>query len=380
MERPLASIVIPVHNAGARLERCLGSASAQTLERVEFVCVDDGSTDGSPEVLARHAAADCRFTVVAQPCRGVSAARNAGVRMAQGEWVLFMDADDYAEPSFAERLVSEGGELGAQIAICSFDEFCEGPERHFPRESCPEGRLYGRAFSLADMEGPSTSLVTPNVWRMAFRRDFLDAEGVSFPEGLRTSEDLAFIYRALFAAERICLVPDVLYHYRRDTAGSLTRKDRGEDGLRALELISADLDRLLPESPWLERHFANLALDVLEYQLGSCAGWDEFRRLWDGLQKTWRPYAAARERMLAPRYLPFYRATADPDPGAYLFGLYAAARDARERLSFDLSLAREQCGAAEAELAEVKASRAWRLAQAAWRVSGKLGRSGGAPA
>lgn len=376
MERPAASIVIPVHDAGPCLEQCLDSAAAQTLAGVEVVCVDDGSSDGSAEVLARRAAEDPRFTVVSQPCRGVSAARNAGIRASRGEWVLFMDADDRAEPGLAERMVARGRELGAQVAVCSFDEFCEGPERHFPRERCPEESLYGRAFSLADMEGPSTSLVTPNVWRMAFRRDFLDAQGVRFPEGLRTSEDLAFIYQALFAADRVCLLPDVLYHYRRDSAGSLTRRDRGDDGLRALDILAAELERRLPERPWLERHFANLALDVLEYQLGSCACWDEFLRLWDGLQGRWRPYAAAREGMLAERYLPFYRATADPDPGRYLFGLYAAARDGREALSFDLGLARAERDSAAAELAEIKGSRAWGLVQRAWRASSVLGRKG----
>lgn len=223
-----ASIVIPVHDAGRHLARCLDSAASQMLPGVEFVCVDDGSADGSAEELSRRAREDARFRVLSQPCRGVSAARNAGVAAARGEWVLFMDADDCAEPDLARRLVEAAREVDAQVAVCSFDEFCEGPERHFPRERCPEESLYGRAFSLADMEGPSTELVTPNVWRMAFRRDFLEAEGVSFPEDLSTSEDLAFIYRALFAADRIRLVPEVLYHYRRDAAGSLTRRDRGD--------------------------------------------------------------------------------------------------------------------------------------------------------
>ncbi len=374
MMSPTASIVIPVHDAGQSLRQCLDSAAAQTLEGIEFVCVDDGSTDGSSAELARRAAEDARFVTVSQPCRGVSAARNAGIKAARGEWVLFMDADDRAEPTFAERLVGQGRATSAQMAICSFDEFCENPERHFPRESCPEGGLYGRAFSLADLEAPSTSLVTPNVWRIAFRREFLAGQGILFPEGLRTSEDLVFIYLALFAADRICLVPDVLYHYRRDSAGSLTRRNRGDDGLRALDLLESALERRLPERPWLERHFANLALDVLEYQLGSCAGWDEFRLLWDGLQGTWRPYAAEREGMVSERYLPFYRATADTDPGAYLFRLYASARDDRERISFDRSLARSEAEAAARELAEIKGSRAWRLVQRAWRASSAIGR------
>lgn len=351
MEQMSASLVIPVYNSERWLQGCLESAARQTLAHMEVVCVDNGSTDRSLEILREQAANDERFVVVHEPKPGVSAARNTGVAAARGEYVLFMDADDRAEPDFAEKLVVKARDQRAEVAICAFDELWENPERHVPREICPEAPLYEHAFSLADMEGVSTSLVTPNVWRMAFRRDFLENNKVTFPEEIRTSEDLVFIYRCLFAAERIALLPDVLYHYRRDGGQSLTRKDRGIDGLIALDLLFESLKEHAEQRPWLRRHFANLALDVLEYQLGSAAEWDEFQRLYRGLRETWWPYAARCEELLAPRYLPFYEATAEADASAYLFHLYAGKRSEAEALSADLSLAREEAAHARGEAA-----------------------------
>lgn len=342
MDQMSASLIIPVYNSERWLQDCLESAARQTLENIEVVCVDNGSTDRSLEILNERAANDERFLVMREPKPGVSAARNAGLAVARGEYVLFMDADDRAEPDFVEKLVAKARGQQAEVAICAFDELWENPERHVPREICPEEPLYERAFSLADMEGVSTSLVTPNVWRMAFRQDFLESNKVTFPEEIRTSEDLVFIYRCLFAAERIALLPDVLYHYRRDGGESLTRKDRGIDGLIALDLIFESLKEHGEQRPWLRRHFANLALDVLEYQLGSAAEWGEFQRLYRGLRETWRPFAARCEDVLAPRYLPFYEATAEADASAYLFRLYARKRSEVEALSADLSLAREE--------------------------------------
>lgn len=329
-----ASVIVPVNNCAPYLSRCLESLLAQSFESFEIVCVDDGSTDGSGDILAQFAARDNRIRVISQQNKGVSCARNYGMETARGQYFLFVDGDDFVEPRFVETMLAAAQDGHANMVICSFDEYYESAQAYLPRERCEENGLYDRCFSLKDLEGLSTCLVTPNVWRVCFERAFLEAGNIRFDERLSTSEDLAFLYQSLFAAERIALVPDYLYHYRRENSTpSLTRQNRHEDGLKALELIKDSYEKHVAQAPWLTRHFVNLALDTLEYQLGSCADRDEFRTLYEGLQNTWRPFAELHEDLITGRYWPFYERTSSKDPLAYLFFLRTSARDDNERLN-----------------------------------------------
>ena len=104
MKEPLISIIVPIYNAEKYLRKCLDSILAQTYPNWEAICIDDGSSDNSSEILKEYAKKDLRILAIPQKARGgVSAARNAGLDAAQGDYVYFMDADDYVSPYFFEK-------------------------------------------------------------------------------------------------------------------------------------------------------------------------------------------------------------------------------------------------------------------------------------
>lgn len=371
MRTPTASIVIPSFNSQAYLPRCIESVRRQTCEDIQIVCVDNGSTDDSKSILERAAAEDTRITVLSQPKAGVSQARNTGIEASTGRYILFVDADDFIEPQAAEAVCAHAARMDAQMTMYSFDEYYEQPEAFVPRERCEEAALYERAFSLADCQSLSVQIVTPNVWRIAFDREFLQSTGMRFEPSLRTSEDLLFIYQCLFRADRLALLPDVLYHYRRTRRDSLTRVDRGDDGVRALGILEDDAKLLMPARPWIARHLANMILDTFEYQLGSSAVPQEFKRLYEELRQRWLPSLASCEDLIVERYRSFYQRARSCDAFEYLFSQFISQREnleraksAAESLSHRAQQAEGALQGTNRQLAEILDSRSWKVASA----------------
>ena len=114
------SVVIPVYNVEKYLAQGIESVRRQTLEDIEIILVNDGSTDGSLKVCREHAAMDSRITVIDKPNGGVSSARNAGLDAASGEFVGFIDPDDWVEPEMYENLYGRAREIGAEACICNY--------------------------------------------------------------------------------------------------------------------------------------------------------------------------------------------------------------------------------------------------------------------
>ena len=332
----LISVIVPVHNAAPWLDGCLSSIESQTVGELEVICVDDGSTDESIGVLSRASARWDNLVVYRQECKGVSAARNAGLSRAQGEYILFVDADDLLDGRLLERVLPVAHGLDADMTIFGFEEYWGSLNRGIARRMCAEQRLQGRAFALEEMEGVSTSLVTPNVWRILWKRSFLQDAGLAFHEDLATSEDLAFIYEALFSRPRIALVNEILYRYRRDGGTTLTRSDRGLAGFRALRHVADHADtRHVLDDERMSRHFVNLILDVAEYAMGSAATEGEYRELYRAFQNEWRPYVEESGHLIAERYRPFWDAMRSMEGEEYLFDLYRRIRGDFERVRAD---------------------------------------------
>lgn len=373
----LVSVIVPVYNVEGYLEECVGSIMAQTHADLEVICVDDASTDGSPRLLGELAGRDPRLRVVTLPsCDGVSAARNAGMRVATGSYVLFVDADDAIDPHLVEHALSRAVACSADMTIFGFDEWHARSGAHVPREMCREHVGDATSFALADLEGVSTSLVTPNVWRILFRREFLEANGLSFHEDLPTSEDLAFIYEALLCDPALALLDERLYHYRRDGGATLTRSSRGDAGIRALRHIFGFAEgRGLAHDDVTLRHLVNLVLDVVEYATGSAATAEEYALLYDSFKRDWLPLVLVHEGMVVERYRPFLDSACSSDALGHLFGMYRGQRDAAEGARARLaSLEGEVEGlrcaleAAASETDAVRSSHSYRVGNALMRV------------
>lgn len=195
------SVVVPVHNVEAYVEKCLASLAAQTYPDMEVIVVDDASTDGGGAICAAWAARDSRFQVLRLPeNQGLSAARNAGVRRAAGDYVAFVDSDDYVEPGLLETLHRALEENRADISICGDEglRLKPGPARVLaPAEA---------ARCLAER---SPFLWT--AWGKLFPAELV--RQAPFDRSALCCEDLLFFYQALRRAGRIAYVPDPLYHY-----------------------------------------------------------------------------------------------------------------------------------------------------------------------
>ena len=209
-ETPLISLITPVYNGEKYLARCLDSLRAQDYPRLEFIVVDDGSTDNSPRILRQYAARDRRFRCFRQENAGQSAARNRALQLSRGEFIGFVDADDYAEPGLVSQLYRNLRENEADIACCAF--WTEGKEH----------RLAPLPDRVLSMEEAYTLLVENRdlkhfLWNKLFRRSVI--EGIKMPED-RIFEDIVFLTSCLARCRKFSLLSQPLYHYCENTESS----------------------------------------------------------------------------------------------------------------------------------------------------------------
>lgn len=205
-EAPLVSVVVPVFEVEPYLERCLDSLLAQTYPNFEVVAVNDGSTVGDVAILDRYEAAHPHLRVLHQENLGVGPARNSGIGLASGEFLAFVDADDYVEPDFLETMVDLALETGAEVVICNFS--WDLPVR-IPYPLMPLPRV-GHGHHAAKMSLHLLPL-PPFAWTKLYRRDWFDRQQLDFPPIFY--EDVATTIAFLSRAERVAATSRPLYHY-----------------------------------------------------------------------------------------------------------------------------------------------------------------------
>lgn len=227
MEQPHVSVVIAAYNAMPYLTTCVASVLGQSLppEAVEVVAVDDGSTDGTGEELDRFARLHPgRVRVVHQENSGGPAApRNAGIALAHGRYVFFLDADDYLGPEALERMTAMADENGSDVVVGKLVGVGgrKPPTSMFKRDQ-PDADLYGsRVFWVL------------NPMKL-FRRELIERHALRFPEELLTGEDQVFVTKAYLHAEKISVLAsyDCVYYVLRDDGGNLTTTVRRAPGSR----------------------------------------------------------------------------------------------------------------------------------------------------
>ena len=219
------SLVVPVFNTEKYLRECLDSLVAQTLGDVEIICINDGSTDSSPAILSEYAQRDPRIRVISQPNGGLSAARNAGLCAAGGEYLLFMDSDDMLEHTAVERLYERASKDRLDLLFYNADCFADSREANkqaksytaYYRRSREYGEVRPGADLAAEMRGNGDYLCSACF--VLWRTEFLRANGLEFTVGI-LHEDTDFTFRALLLAKRAAHMDAVFFH-RRVRAGSI---------------------------------------------------------------------------------------------------------------------------------------------------------------
>lgn len=256
------SVVIPVYNAQEYLEQCLKSLEKQYFRKIEIICINDGSTDASPQILKRFAERDKRFRIYEQENAGAGAARNRGLLLARGEYVIFLDADDYFAPEMLLRAWQKIRETQSDICVMgSWQHDNESGEispctyslqiEHYPQY---------RPFRVRDMQYNPFRCFVGWAWDKLYRRSFLLNHDLRFQEQ-RTSNDMYFTYMSLFKADKITTLDERVIYQRRNIRGSLsmTREQSWECFYDALVAMKRELE----EMGLFERervHFENYAL------------------------------------------------------------------------------------------------------------------------
>lgn len=212
------SVIVPVYNVEDFVAQCLATVRAQTLEDIEIICVNDGSTDGSLSLLEAAQKLDRRIVVVDKPNGGLSSARNAGIARAQSPYLMFVDSDDLLEPHACERVLEVFEETDADIV--TFGASCYpawgGNDWLVGCLSPAPASYVGQDFDLMFRED-----VRPYVWRSAVSRDFLQRCHLQFREDVRFGEDQVFYFEAYPQATRCEVIADKLYLYRTSRKDSL---------------------------------------------------------------------------------------------------------------------------------------------------------------
>lgn len=199
----MVSVIIPVHNAAQYLEQSVECILYQTYKDIEIIVVDDGSTDDSAEIAARFP-----VKLIQQENKGVSAARNKGMEVASGDYLHFMDADDFIDLGFYEKMVNAIESVNAEIA-CS-----EVYQEKYPELSL---RIKDKLLlSYAEDKMVATNLGNQAMcFKFLYRTSFLKTINLQFDTTVHVAEDLLFNIQALFLCKHMVTVPDAVYYYKK---------------------------------------------------------------------------------------------------------------------------------------------------------------------
>ncbi len=256
------SVVIPVYQAEDTLERCVRSWLAQTEADLELILVDDGSRDGSGALCDAFAKEDRRIRVIHQQNAGVSAARNAGIAAANGDFVLFTDSDDYVSPEYLQKMKEVQLSADSDLVLCGFHHLYDGADIHKIPE-CPG------TFELESFKEPFLMLYEKSYlnmpWNKLYRRDRMG----TFNPSLSLGEDLLFNLDYLGNCERISVIAEPLCYYIQEGAGTATlssrkRENRLELARRVCRETEEFYERTWQEMDCTGRIFTRYLNEVLD--------------------------------------------------------------------------------------------------------------------
>lgn len=272
-EAPRLSVVLTVFNMGGCLQPCLDDISAQTFKDFELICIDDGSTDGSAEILEHHRISHPNTCVIRQDNAGPGAARNTGMRLAHGEMLMLLDADDRFDPLLFERLMARATVDGSDVVVCRSDEFDHktGKKRTAlwtVREELLPPNAATHCFAASDTTGCPFSAFMGWPWDKLYRTSFLRKNALAFPD-LPNAEDFPFVFLALCKAQRISFVNETLIHHRTNRSGSTSasRLSAPMSFYKGIELLKSQLEYDPGQWAHLKWGFLNWALNYTEWNI-----------------------------------------------------------------------------------------------------------------
>lgn len=210
---PKISIIVPIYNTEKYLEECLDSILRQSMRDIEVICINDGSTDSSAQLCDAIMARDKRVVVVHKENGGLSSARNTGIEHAKGQYILFVDSDDWISPFLCQQIYDKAIETDADLIQFFYQEELRDGCNKPPRVSEISEVSYETAYdklSIAFNSGPM-------VWKFLWKTDLIRQNRLYFTDKI-LYEDFEYTAKGALLANRIAIVPQFLYHYRQRTS------------------------------------------------------------------------------------------------------------------------------------------------------------------
>lgn len=227
------SIIVPVYNVEHELSRCVDSILNQSYTNIEVILVDDGSTDRCPSICDAFVMKDRRVRVIHKPNGGLSSARNAGLREASGEWILYVDSDDYILNDSCERLIAVGAKYDCDIVSADAIREFNGGREYMVHGSLADGKCYpSRDFIIKTVK--PCEWYAP-AWLNLYKRSFLIENNLFFVEGL-LHEDMEMQPRVFLAAKTVAYCAYPFYRYV-DRASSIMNASKVDERVTAMEWI-----------------------------------------------------------------------------------------------------------------------------------------------
>ena len=217
------SIIVPIYNTEKYIERCLSSLINQTLQDIEIICINDGSTDNSIKILSQMAQSDSRIRIIEQPNLKQGAARNNGMRHATGEYLGFVDSDDWVDLDYYEKLYDAAKKYNVDIALATNVRIGNNKTKIKKRLDIKKEEVYNNLQDKIDIchqwknECPTNKI---------YRHQMIKSNAIEWPEGCYC-EDKLFTIKAIYYADGIVTVPDVNYYYYRNPNSTVnTRREK----------------------------------------------------------------------------------------------------------------------------------------------------------
>ena len=285
------SVIVPVFNVAGYLPQCVDSILSQDYGNLEVILIDDGSTDGSGEICDRYAALDSRVRAIHQKNGGAAAAKNAGLRLATGEYLAFADSDDYLEPGAYGFLMKVLLENGADAVQGSFREVYRNRAEE---QRISEEILEGYDYLLRFPKDFSCALL----WNKLYRRALFD--GVFFEEGHKIDDEY-FTYQGFLQPRKVVRMDRVVYNYRKRASSVMSSPESAERlVLDCLDSAAKRRQRILDTLPQLREPFDENYLDVIWYLSGNEGSTE---RTLQALKGSLHSYLREKGRTRPPVYL-----------------------------------------------------------------------------
>ena len=257
---PLVSIIIPVYNVEQYLAQCLDSIINQTITNIEIICINDGSTDHSANILKSYKERDHRIKILTIDNQGAGIARNVGMNIATGKYIIFLDSDDFFEPDFIKKLYEKSEKDNLDIAVCRCNGYDNLTDQYTTINYSIKDELLPKKefFNYKDIKNAFFDSFVWWPWDKLYRRSFIEKTELKF-QSLRTTNDLYFVCMSMILANKIGTIKDILIHHRINNLNSIsnTRELSWNNYLYALKALKEEL----------KKHgiYANLKIAFINY-------------------------------------------------------------------------------------------------------------------